>query len=494
VDSPQRTPPAHRFLDTASGILLLAMVVFAPWALACTEALTIWIMNVSGYALGAMLVGKWWVRRRADFGPERWDFGPGSRWAVWLLAASTIAILGYVLVSALNWRAIADYTFPPGSPRATGVEFSYRDPIPWLPHSYDGPRTLRAFWKYLAMALAFWAARDWLLTKSRRERHLEGDRPDRFPTDRLQWLLWTLTISGTLLSFVGIVQRLEGTPKLLWLFEHINAASFSFGPFAYRANGAQYANLIWPVVLGFWWALHLRNQRRRGPGARTGGDAHVVLLPCGLLIALCPVVSSSRGGAVMMGGLMVAATIVLLTARTSNWIRGVLVLSLAVFAIGAWSLGGETLMRRMETIQMDRMGGREELHENARRMVEDFPVWGSGAETFARLFYLYKPVGDVWDAYAHDDFLETRITFGWVGLGLVLVALFAAPAVSFSGAGLPATREFFALWLIAMGGMMVHARFDLPFQVYALHFQFVIMAAVLSCLVPRQTQVPGAAA
>ena len=158
----------------------------------------------------------------------------------------------YCLLSAWNARAI----YHPGQ-----WSFEYRNAIPWLPHSYDQAASWEAFWKYLGLAGLFWALRDWLLTLSPKEAarfDLEGfpsHAGSRLPV-RLRRLFWILTVNGTLLAIEGLMQRAEGGNKLLWLIvpRYEKDAETQFGPYAYRANAAQYFNLLWPAVLGFWWA------------------------------------------------------------------------------------------------------------------------------------------------------------------------------------------------------------------------------------------------
>jgi hypothetical protein len=48
-----------------------------------------------------------------------------------------------------------------------------------------------------------------------------------------------LAINGALLGVEGIVQRLEGSGKLLFLIQpQVNRSETQFGPYAYRANAA----------------------------------------------------------------------------------------------------------------------------------------------------------------------------------------------------------------------------------------------------------------
>ena len=482
------TPKPYRWADQATGFLLLVAVVFAPWAFGATQGWSIWTLNGIGYGMGGLLAFKGLVRWKVDFEPARWNDGIGRKWPVRALAILTVVVLGYVLVSALNARAKIDYTYLPGQAVATGIDIEYLEPVGWLPSSYDGATTLWAFWKYLAMACAFWSARDWVLGMSRRERRLSTVEriQGAVPSDRLARLLWTLVLSTAALSLVGILQRLEGTRKLLWILEHTNRSEVTFGPFPYRGTASDYLNLVWPIGIAFWWALRRRFLWVQGAAARSGSGPHVVILPLLGIILIGPFMTSSRGGLFIEIVLLAVSALVLwFSGRLKSAAKWSLVgVTILLMSVG-WYLGGAQLAQRFATMGDDKMSGREDLYANGPRMVADFAPFGSGAETFPKIYTLYRAnPNQRWEAYAHDDYLETRITFGWVGMGLILSALLLVPLCGQLSSGIPTGRTFHLLWITALGGLMLHARFDPPFQIYSIHFTFVILCAVWSCLTP----------
>ena len=483
---PARTPAIYRHLDTASGALLLFMTVWAPWAFGCTTSWAIRVMNVASYALGLLLVAKWAVRWRTGYTPARWsEPTPAGRWVIRGLAFLSVAILAYVLAGALNYRATTSYS-------RAGVEFLYteRPPLTWLPASYDARQTWPAFWNWLGIALSFWAARDWVQGKSRRERRQEGEPVAPFPSDRLSVWLWTLVLNSSLLALECILQRLDGTDKLLWLVKPAMASTpdFRFGPFAYRTNAAQYFNLVWPVALGFWWALQTAYRERHGLRARVGGGAHVLLLPCTLLLAACPVISASRGGAMIMVALTAVAVVVVLLVRGfRGWLGPVGLGALLVGALGlGLLLGGEGLSQRFAKTGLD-LNGREEIYEAAHRMLPDFVWLGSGAGTFPSLYPIYRVrTQDPWASYAHNDWLETRITLGWIGFGILVLMLLCIPVLAGLNRRRGVSGEFTALVGIALAGMLTHAVFDFPFRIHSLLFLFCFLLAVVSGLGRKQ--------
>ncbi len=537
-----RDVQVYRVCDDLTEALIYAMVVFGPWAFGTTQTWSIWLMNGAGYLLGLLLACKLAIRRLKGYQPSRWDEGKGesqttdhrttgpqdrqtqsgqssvvsgqssvvsgqssvvsgqssvvsgqrgaaaSRFTA-VLAGLTITILGYCLISAVNARA----TF-----HRDALSFAYHPCLKWLPHSLDSSRTWLAFWNYLGLACSFWAIRDWLLGKSEGEERTQrrkpqpgGDSSAPLLPARLRRLLWVLAVNGGLLAVEGIAQRLEGSGKLLFLVKpRVNpGADTQFGPYAYRANASQYFNLLWPVCLGFWWTLNQSFAFKRKA-------YHLILLGCGIMAA-CPIISTSRGGALITIGIVIlaafflAATHFLLAAhrQPDRRTRTITLACLSLFFTGAlvlgYALGWKALKPRMATIS-EGFATREHMYDLARPMAADYPLFGTGPGTFESVFQLYRISTDTyWPAQLHNDWLETRITFGWLGSGLIALAFVAVWLRWFAPGGIHGGRRFVILIWLALAGCLVHARFDFPFQIHSIVFLFLVLCAILSNLTRR---------
>jgi O-antigen ligase len=499
----------YRACEDLTEVLIYAMVVFGPWAFGTTQPWSVWIMNGAGYLLGVMLACKLSIRRFKGYHPSRWEDGQrgeevrGQRSDVKgqrgitasqltaLLAGLTVAILGYCLISAVNARA----TFHPES-----LSFDYRQQyIPWLPHSLDSGRTWLTFWTYLGLALSFWAIRDWLLGKSEGEERSLRRKPSSFGDHaavllpaRLRRLLWVLALNGTLLGVEGIAQRLQGAGKLLFLVRpRVNpGADTQFGPYAYRANASQYFNLLWPLCLGFWWTLN------RSLGSKRKAH-HLILAGCAIMAA-CPIISTSRAGAlitvgiVALAALSLSATHFLLAAQQpqDRRTRQFTLACLFLFFIGAlalgFALGWKTLKPRMAHLS-EGFETREAMYEAARPMAADYPLFGTGPGTFETVFgQLYRKQMDTyWPAQLHNDWLETRITFGCLGSGLIALAFVGVMLRWFAPGGIHGGRRFLILIWLGLAGCLVHARYDFPFQVHSIVFLFLVLCAILFVLTRR---------
>jgi hypothetical protein len=440
-----------------------------------------------GYALGICLLLKLVIRASQ---PGAWPEPPPRRSGFeTALALLTVAVLFYVLLSAVNARM----SLSPGT-----YTLRYHDSLAGLPRSYDRPATWQAFALYVGLAAFFWSVRDWILHPPPGRRRISPAEDYPLPPRRMRLLLWVLCVNGALVAVQGIVQRLMGSTDLLWLVTPaVNKAPVSFfGPFAYRANAAQYFNLIWPVALGLWWTT-FRAARQHRPHHRPSSEAqHVatpvrgrrhhghLLLSCVLLMAVCPIVSTSRGGAIIMAGLVLLALAILGSALwSSNWTSKLALLSLlgGMVSLGVL-LGWEELGPRMEMLEQG-YDQREAMFNTGRRMAADAPLYGTGAGTFTYLFQFYRrSTGEYWPGQMHNDWLETRITFGWVGLGLLLAALAVAVGRWFGRGGWPGEKHFVLLIWCALGGCLLHARFDFPFQIPSLLTLFLFLCALLSCL------------
>ncbi len=475
----------YQVCDGASGRLIAFMLVFGPWAFGTTQFWSIRVMNGLAYVLGLLLFAKLGVRALTGYQSPRW--GGKSRRAQRLtraLAALTVLIPGYCLVSALN---------PRSTYLRTQAMFEYHQSIGWLPHSYDDVSTWRVFWVYLALALFFWAVRDWLLGKTPAEERAERLPADLAPSgsktalpERLKQLLWVVTINGGLLGLEGIVQRLSGTGKLLFLVQaRVNTTAESqFGPYSYRSNATEYFNLLWPVSLGLWWNLRVTAQNGLSSVRRAWRAREPLLLACVGIMAACPIISASRAGALVDIANLAAAAVILWPARNrdaGDESRSLLpaVLALAV-GLGVL-LGWKTLAPRFgATALREGFAVRDTMYELAGNMADDYPVFGTGPGTFEPLFQMYRVDPDeYWPAQLHNDWLETRITFGWVGCGLIGLALVAVLVRWFLPGGIQPEPRFVMLIWVALGGCLFHARYDYPFQVYSILSLFMAVGAIL---------------
>jgi O-antigen ligase len=493
-----RTLRLYQMCDAASESIFYLMVLFSPWAFGTVQPWSIWTMNAAGYCLGLLLAVKLIIRILTGYRNARWgergseiqtdSQGPSSAQRVLtrILAVLTLVILAYCLTSALNARSTYH--------REAGT-FVYHPFISWLPHSYDQSSSRLAFWNYLAMAFSFWALCDWFPGKTGAEElaaHSQAnDAKGRLVfllPERLRRLLWVLSVNGGILGLEAIVQRLNGTAHLLFVMPtHDNTQALSqFGPFAYRSNAAQYFNLLWPVSLGLWWSLERAARRGWCDSRAFGLRSRHLILASAMIMAACPMISASRVGAVVAVINLAVAAVVLWSAQHKEERKtkaGIVVAVALVLGFSAWA-GWDKLGPRFEKGEFETgLESRNSIYDMARPMADDCPLFGTGPATFEPLFQLYRPdPEEFWPAQLHNDWLETLITFGWLGSALILLALCIVLFHWFVARGIHAKPSLVALFWAALGGCLFYARYDFPFQVYSILFLFLLLCAALFSL------------
>jgi hypothetical protein len=147
-----------------------------------------------------------------------------------------------------------------------------------------------------------------------------------------------------------------------------------------------------------------------------------------------------------------------------------------------YALGWKALQPRWSQLGKD-YAARGDIYEQARPMALDYAVFGTGPGTFAAVFNLYRISTETyWPAQIHNDWLETRITFGWAGSVLITLAFITVLLRWFLPGGFHGGRRFVALTWLALAGCLIHARYDFPFQIYSILFLFLVLCAILSVL------------
>ena len=481
-----RDVQAYFICEMLTGSLICFMGVFSPWAFGTTEPWSIWTMNVSGYCLGLLFAAKWLIRTCTGYSPDpqRDHLLKSERPAnvycqntfVLPLGLCTCGIMVYCLLAAANSKATYSPEFG---------TFQYHEFCRWLPSSLNGQSTRNAFLMCLALLCSFWAIWDWLNTSPRRSASAGTLLPGR-----LQFLLWLLALSGAALGIEAILQRMFHSSKLLLLVlpRVHQEASEQFGPYAYRANAAQYFNLLWPVCLGFWWVLaHWAGQPRWRPR---------LMLLCAGIMASCPIVSSARGGALACAAMLLAALLIFFCALPrrqlpKNKDNALLTSQALLFVAGALALGlglgWNQLGPRLESLR-EGFIEREALFDRARRIGLEYPLFGTGPGTFEQVFQLYRTSPqEYWPAQLHNDWLEIRITWGLIGSGLIgaaAVLIVLRPILCKSTAG-AAARPLVLFICLSLAGCLVQARWDFPLQIYSILFLCVVWCAVLFAEAPN---------
>ncbi|HEY2951177.1 MAG TPA: O-antigen ligase family protein [Verrucomicrobiae bacterium] len=303
-------------------------------------------------------------------------------------------------------------------------------------------------------------------------------------------LWWTMGLAGASVCLLGLAQRLDGANSIFWAKE--KSGETFFATFDYHANAGAFINLVWPLVAGVVVSAF---QRHASPA---GKFISIVLLAVCLSAAF---VNASRGAGALAVLLMVVFLGWLLAglfhARKQKLKpAAALVTTLLVAVI----MGGLAFTVGLdETVRRWKLFGREINEQNARlqtarvclRIIPDTGWLGAGPGTFMTLFPRYQHLGNYaveenW-VYAHQDYLQTVIEWGFLGAGcwtvLALGGLTQSLRARFRNGRWPKRdRTLYFVMLVSLLGVALHAMFDYPLQVASIQLYVAVLLGMLwSC-------------
>ncbi len=204
-----------------------------------------------------------------------------------------------------------------------------------------------------------------------------------------------------------------------------------FGPFVNRNHYAGWMLMSTLLAFGYFGGLlsnalsRARSWRERLIWLSSPQGSRLILAGAAVAaMTISVLLSMSRSGIVCLT--LGMAAIVFTQARTTLAARArtvfVSMLVASGIALVAWA-GPETLITRFSTWRDDSLHGRLAVWRDARRLAGDFPLAGTGLNTFgvAMLFYQSTHLQEHY-AEAHNDYLQVAAEGGLL-LGLPAMAL-----------------------------------------------------------------------
>jgi O-antigen ligase len=251
---------------------------------------------------------------------------------------------------------------------------------------------------------------------------------------------WLVGI-GVVLALVGIVQQAGFNGKIygFWVPEAGIRPSTPgggiYGPFVNRNHFAGWMLMALPVGLGYFCGLVARSMRGVKPGFHdrflwfaSSEASRLILVAAGLVVmAIALVLSLSRSGITCFAVALALCGLVVARRQTTAPRRVVLtayVLFVGVLAVG-WA-GFDLVAGRFADANRD-LALREAVWWDALHIHHDFPVFGSGANTFGIAMLVYQTADPtVHFAEAHNDYVQLLAEGGLLVSvpALVLLVLF----------------------------------------------------------------------
>jgi len=429
-----------RLLVQSSRWIFLAALVYAPWAYGSTRPWTIAVLDGILGAVIALWLAGCAMRRRA----------PGVPWPL-------AACAGWLLVQGWGMMANAQASYD----RVAFQFVPLKQLLPFAPGVVDRVDSIPVMLNDTAMLGALCFAADLARRAAWRTR-----------------LWWTVALNGIALMICGLGMKIAGV-RITSALDPADNGWYSFAFYFYHANAGAFINLVLPAVAGLTALAFMR---------RDAAMQRALWMP-GLLICISSAVAAnSKGAMVISFGLLIALAVWFFRFNAAHGrlslSRGQLFALLigAIAVIGGmisigWS-GATSRWAEMvsPTHKEDSLAERLLLDQVCLRMMPDSGFWGFGPGNFKICFPHY--VGSLADAlagiwyYAHDDYLQAIIEWGYVGALVLGVVFFGGIWTGWRRLqGEPLAEEdtvLLTVSLIALAGVGLHSLFDFPMQIASL--------------------------
>lgn len=235
-----------------------------------------------------------------------------------------------------------------------------------------------------------------------------------FAQGAIRILALGLIAVGTLVAMYGIYQWLTGTNHV-WHFERPAYRGRGSGTFISPNHLAGFLEMLSPLAL----VLTVLPGFGALPRIFLGYASFVML--AGLAT------TSSRGGWVAAAMAFALVAIVLVRKRANWW--AALALLLFVGGTGAWFYSS-AIKPRLEVGPSGKFDdARFRLWDSAQRMWKDHPWVGVGPAHFDYRYRAYRhpePITQPRPGYAHNDYWNTLVDWGLIGLILIITPVFVA--------------------------------------------------------------------
>jgi len=419
--------------------------------------------------IGIFLAGLLWL---AGYARREVAPGPAVRAA---LPALALLVLWLLLLLA-QWTPLPAAVVRALSPQAAGLHAAadYLGPPDRLITLSLDPHATFVFWlKSCAYALGFALT---LLLVHRRQ--------------RLVWLCLAIVASGVAQAFYGALMHLAGVDIEVLGMPVLNSAQAS-GSFVNRNHLAGLLEMSLAVGIGLMIA-----QFEDRPAARNWRqylqDLAVLLLSSKAMLRLLLVIMvialvmthSRMGNTAFLSSLLVAGVIGLILSRRASRSIVILIASLIaidILIIGTW-FGVERTLKRIEETTMHQVEERVDPSVYAVRIIQDYPLVGTGGGTFYTAFTRYRgqDVGAYYD-HVHNDYVQFLAETGIIGgslLGLLVLASFVSAVLAQSRRRDPLARGVAFAVVMGITALGIHSTVDFNLQIPANAFVFVILLAL----------------
>lgn len=293
---------------------------------------------------------------------------------------------------------------------------------------------------------------------------------------------YMLTIFGTSVALLAVIQNLSSPRKLYWLLTP-RSGGWIYGPYVNHNHYAGLMEMLVPIPLVFAFSRFAHHRERWIAASAAAFMSATIFL------------SGSRGGMMAFAVQMAVFLYFVLRERQKENVAvllgGFLVISVAVVA---WS-GGRNVANRIATVSTDKHSDvsadvRWKIDRDTLRMSLRHPLLGFGQGTFADVYPRFRSFyTDSLVNAAHNDYLQVLAETGITGFGIMIWFL-----VSALRAGVRKSHKWTSnlngavsvAAMLGITGILVHSLVDFNMQIPANAALFYSLCTV-AAMEPRFT-------
>ena len=291
---------------------------------------------------------------------------------------------------------------------------------------------------------------------------------------QVKTLALIVSVYGTAIAFVALLQGLAPNGKVYWLREP-HLGGWIYGPYVNHNHYAGLMEMLVPIPLVFCFTRYAYGSRKNLAALAAALMASTVFL------------SGSRGG--MLGlalEIAIFATVVIRGQRNFKTTLAIAAFLVVVTGLLTWIGGGE-LAKRMASIRAETRtelsgGVRLSINRDGLHMFLERPVMGWGLATFPVVYPQFRSFyTNFFVNAAHDDYLQLLVETGALGFAIMiwfLVQLYRSSVVKLPNWSTNINGALSLAALLGCSGILVHSFLDFNLQIPANAALFYVLCVV----------------
>ena len=434
-------------------ISIYFIIIFTPWAFGTTENWSIKITEVVIFVTCLLMLCSCLIKFNITnkYKQEKIIY---DRFFSASITTVTALIIIYTFICYVNARG--DFNLE------TKV-FTYFDYNKNFPTTYNQNATFATLLQHCSLIAFYYVLKH----------HLTSGMGRR----KINRLIYLMAINAMVIVIIGITQRIfyndQISSKLLFLItpEINKTVDGQFGPFAYRSNAGTLFNIIWPICLGLIFE-HKYQYKKIGKGEIF--FIYVSLFFCFLV----PYITLARG-AVFVNMVLILTIVMYISQsrvrrRAKYTLFSISIILLVIVVVFFW----ENNYNRISLMIVDRFSARIDLFKHTIEIAKDYYPFGSGPGSFEAIYFFeLTDENNIWQSWAHNDFLEIFATYGVFGI-VFITLLFALYILRIINLILRVKDHLLFFLFSSLIGLLIHSFGDFPLQVYSILIYMVLILGI----------------